>query len=116
MDRALRNLLHLGAPLEQAGRRCATLPADYLGLAERGRLVPGAAADVVVVDNNPVASKRFCSKADRRDRGRLRTVAGISRSLPGRGRLSESMIAPDGIGALPAASSAIARATCRRRR
>ena len=50
MDRALRNLLHLGVPLEEAGRRCATLPADYLGLAERGRLVPGAAADVVVVD------------------------------------------------------------------
>jgi N-acetylglucosamine-6-phosphate deacetylase len=50
MDRALRNLLHLGVPLEEAGGRCATLPADYLGLAERGRLVPGAVADVVVVD------------------------------------------------------------------
>ena len=52
MDRALRNLLHLGVPLEEAGRRCATLPADYLGLAERGRLVPGAVADVVVVDQS----------------------------------------------------------------
>jgi N-acetylglucosamine-6-phosphate deacetylase len=50
MDRALRNLLHLDVPLEQAARRCATLQADYLGLAERGRLVPGAVADVVVVD------------------------------------------------------------------
>ena len=52
MDRALRNLLHLGVPLEEAGRRCATLPADHLGLAERGRLVSGAVADVVVVDQS----------------------------------------------------------------
>src|ERR671918_1423413 len=50
MDRALRNLLHLGVPLEQAARRCATLQADYLGLEDRGRLVPGAVADIVVVD------------------------------------------------------------------
>ena len=35
----------LGLPLAEAARRCSTLPADYLGLADRGRLVPGAAAD-----------------------------------------------------------------------
>ena len=50
MDRALRNLLHLGLSLERAATRCATLQADYLGLKERGRLAPGAVADVVVVD------------------------------------------------------------------
>lgn len=50
MDRALRNLMHLGLPLAEATRRCATLPADYLGLEDRGRLVPGAVADVVVLD------------------------------------------------------------------
>jgi len=50
MDGALRNLVHLGLPLEQAARRCATLPADYLGIEDRGRLVVGAVADVVVVD------------------------------------------------------------------
>ncbi|MGH6901089.1 MAG: N-acetylglucosamine-6-phosphate deacetylase [Geminicoccaceae bacterium] len=50
MDRALRNLLHLGVPLEQAAKRCATLQADYLGLEDRGRLVQGAVADAVVVD------------------------------------------------------------------
>ena len=50
MDRALRNLLRLGLPLAEAARRCSTLPADYLGLADRGQLVPGAAADLVVVD------------------------------------------------------------------
>jgi N-acetylglucosamine-6-phosphate deacetylase len=50
MDRALRHLLQLGVPLEQAAGRCATLPACYLGLEDRGRLIPGAVADVVVVD------------------------------------------------------------------
>lgn len=50
MDQALRNLVHLGLSLAEAARRCATLPADYLGLEERGRLVPGAVADVVVLD------------------------------------------------------------------
>ena len=52
MDRALRNLLRLGLPLAEAARRCATLPAEYLGLSDRGRLVPGAAADLVVVDRH----------------------------------------------------------------
>ena len=50
MDRALRNLLSLGLPLAEAARRCSTLPAEYLGLPDRGRLVPAAAADLVVVD------------------------------------------------------------------
>jgi N-acetylglucosamine-6-phosphate deacetylase len=50
MDQALRNLLALGLSLEDAARRCSTLPADYLGLADRGRLLAGAAADLAVVD------------------------------------------------------------------
>lgn len=50
MDRAFRNLLALGLPLAEATRRCSALPAEYLGLPERGRLVPGAAADLVVLD------------------------------------------------------------------
>ncbi len=50
MDQALRNLLTLGLPLAEAARRCSTLPAKYLGLEDRGRLVPGASADMVVVD------------------------------------------------------------------
>lgn len=50
MDQALRNLVKLGLPLAEASRRTATLAADHLGLAERGRLAPGAWADVVVLD------------------------------------------------------------------
>lgn len=50
MDLALRNLLQLGLPLAEASRRLSTLPADYLGLADRGRIVRGAAADLLVVD------------------------------------------------------------------
>jgi N-acetylglucosamine-6-phosphate deacetylase len=52
MDQVLRNLLALGLPLAEASRRVSTIAAGYLGLADRGRLVPGALADVVVLDRD----------------------------------------------------------------
>jgi N-acetylglucosamine-6-phosphate deacetylase len=53
MDRALRNLVEVvGVPLADAARRVATHAADFLGLADRGRLQPGAWADVVVLDRD----------------------------------------------------------------
>ncbi|HEX2545860.1 MAG TPA: amidohydrolase family protein, partial [Ramlibacter sp.] len=53
MDRALRNLVDvIGVPLDDAARRCATHAADFLGLEDRGRLVPGARADVVVLNRD----------------------------------------------------------------
>jgi N-acetylglucosamine-6-phosphate deacetylase len=53
MDQALRNLVdELGLDLVDASRRVSTYAADYLGLAERGRLAPGAWADVVVLDRD----------------------------------------------------------------
>src|SRR5262249_23768248 len=52
MDQALRNLVDaLGLGLAEASRRVSTYAADYLGLAERGRLVAGAWGDVVVLDS-----------------------------------------------------------------
>ena len=51
MDKALANLVALGLPLAEAASRCAALPAAYLGLEDRGRIVPGAAADLVVLDS-----------------------------------------------------------------
>ena len=51
MDQALRNLVQqLGLTIEDAVRRVSTHAADYLGLAEHGRLQPGAHADFVVMD------------------------------------------------------------------
>lgn len=50
MDQALRNFVGLGLSLADASARTATHAADYLGLAEHGRLAPGAHADVVVFD------------------------------------------------------------------
>jgi N-acetylglucosamine-6-phosphate deacetylase len=50
MDQALRNLASLGLSLPQASARVSTIAADYLGLADRGRLVAGARADIVVLD------------------------------------------------------------------
>jgi len=50
MDQALRNLVGLGLSLAEASRRTSTLAAEHLGLADRGRLEPGAWADVVMLD------------------------------------------------------------------
>jgi len=50
MDQALRNLVSIGLTLDDAARRVSTYAADYLGLPERGRLAPGAFADIVVLD------------------------------------------------------------------
>jgi N-acetylglucosamine-6-phosphate deacetylase len=51
MDRALRNLVDvIGVPLADAARRLATHAADFMGLADRGRLQRGAWADVALLD------------------------------------------------------------------
>ena len=51
LDQALRNLVHsLGLSLREASKRVSTHAADYMGLADRGRLETGAWADVVVLD------------------------------------------------------------------
>ena len=52
MDRALRNLVAIGLPLDEAARRLSTLPAAYLGLADAGRLAPELAADLVELDGD----------------------------------------------------------------
>jgi N-acetylglucosamine-6-phosphate deacetylase len=52
MIEAVRNLHALGVPLGEALAAASTVPAGVLGLPELGRLAPGAAADVVVVDDN----------------------------------------------------------------
>jgi N-acetylglucosamine-6-phosphate deacetylase len=57
MDRALANFTTLGLDLAEAARRLSTVPATYLGLDECGRIVPGARADLVVVD----AAARLCA-------------------------------------------------------
>jgi N-acetylglucosamine-6-phosphate deacetylase len=56
MDLALRNFLTLGLELADAARRLSSLPAAYLGQQDCGRIVPGARADLVVVDS---ASRRL---------------------------------------------------------
>jgi len=50
MDQALRNLVLAGLELADAAQRVSTFPADYLGLGDRGRIAPGARADLVVLD------------------------------------------------------------------
>jgi len=50
MDVALRNLVGMGLPLADVSHRLSRYAADYLGLAERGRIAAGAYADLVVLD------------------------------------------------------------------
>jgi len=50
MDQALRNLVDVGLELADASQRVSTIQADYLGLEDRGRIVPGLRADMVVLD------------------------------------------------------------------
>ncbi len=47
MDQALRNLVGIGLPLQEAAKRVSTHAADYLSLFDRGRLAAGAWADMV---------------------------------------------------------------------
>jgi N-acetylglucosamine-6-phosphate deacetylase len=50
LDRAVANVVRLGIPLERAVAAASTVPAALLGLADRGRIEAGAAADVVALD------------------------------------------------------------------
>jgi N-acetylglucosamine-6-phosphate deacetylase len=52
MDQALRNLVGLGLDLADASKRVSTHAADYLGLADRGRLAAGCHADLVLLDRD----------------------------------------------------------------
>ena len=60
-----------GDELERAIKRLTSEPADFFGIKNRGRLLPGMAADVVVFDHNTVGSAK---------RGEMRN------DLPGGGR------------------------------
>jgi N-acetylglucosamine-6-phosphate deacetylase len=48
MDEAFRNLVSIGLPLAEASRRLSTIPADWLGMTEVGRIEAGALADFAV--------------------------------------------------------------------
>ena len=50
MDQALRNLVGIGLSVAEAAARVSTHAANYLGLADRGRLQVGAMADIVALD------------------------------------------------------------------
>ncbi len=51
MDRLVRNMVQLAdVPLAQSVKMATATPARVLGLTDRGRLVPGAYADVAVLD------------------------------------------------------------------
>jgi N-acetylglucosamine-6-phosphate deacetylase len=60
---AFRNLVSIGMGVVEAARRCATIPADYLGLTDRGRLCAGAVADFVVL-NEDLTLQQVCASGE----------------------------------------------------
>jgi N-acetylglucosamine-6-phosphate deacetylase len=52
LDQGLRNAVAQGVDLATASRALSGVPAAYLGLDDRGALVAGARADMVVLDND----------------------------------------------------------------
>lgn len=51
LDLAVRNAVAAGVPLAQAVRSATSVNADYMGLADVGRIAPGKLADLVVLDD-----------------------------------------------------------------
>jgi N-acetylglucosamine-6-phosphate deacetylase len=64
MDLALRNLVSLGLPLAEASSRTSLFAARYLGLQDRGQLVPGAWADVVALHPQSLTLEQFWVEGD----------------------------------------------------
>lgn len=52
MDQALRNLVTIGLDLADAARRLSTIPAEFIGASDRGRIAQGAFADLVALDGD----------------------------------------------------------------
>jgi N-acetylglucosamine-6-phosphate deacetylase len=52
MDRAVRVVVAAGVDPATALEAASRVPADLLGLADRGRLTPGARADVIALDGD----------------------------------------------------------------
>jgi N-acetylglucosamine-6-phosphate deacetylase len=57
MDRAVRNVVGLGVPVERAVEMATTIPARALGLMDRGRIAPGMRADLVALDPDSLAAR-----------------------------------------------------------
>ena len=55
MNGAVRNAVGVGVPMERAIEMASVIPADVLELADRGRLEPGARADIVAFDPRSLA-------------------------------------------------------------
>ena len=58
MDQALRNLVQIGLSVREASLRVSTTAARYLGVQDRGILVPGAWADLVVLEAATLAVRQ----------------------------------------------------------
>lgn len=62
MDQAVRNIIdYTGCTLAEAVVAASTTPADVIGETRRGRLEPGALADIVLLDHNLQVAITMCA-------------------------------------------------------
>lgn len=59
LDRAVANLVSVGVPVERAIASATAVPADLVGATDRGRIAPGASADLVALDADTLAPRRI---------------------------------------------------------
>jgi N-acetylglucosamine-6-phosphate deacetylase len=64
MDQALRNLVAIGLTLVEASARVSRHAADYLRLPDRGRLAPGAWADLVLLEPRTLQLQQVCVEGE----------------------------------------------------
>jgi N-acetylglucosamine-6-phosphate deacetylase len=55
MDRAVQNMVSIGVAVERAIEMASTIPAELLGLDDRGTITPGNRADLVALDPNDLS-------------------------------------------------------------
>jgi len=75
LDRAVANLVGLGIALERAIEMASTIPASILGLTDRGRIAPGARADLIALDPRSLVVDRVWIDGDPVDDGHRSSVA-----------------------------------------
>lgn len=51
MNQALRHTVETGISLKDAAQMASSTPADILGLSDKGKIAPGFAADLVLLDD-----------------------------------------------------------------
>ncbi|HQT46359.1 MAG: N-acetylglucosamine-6-phosphate deacetylase [Acidocella sp. 20-63-7] len=81
LDEGVRRLIAAGVPAQTALAAATSRPAEVLGLADRGRLTPGARADLVWWGDDFAVQQVWCAGASGAAEGASRGTEGVRREL-----------------------------------